>query len=258
MQYKTFPDGSREELPIRVIDTGIGQERVFWIMNGTPTSYVDTFGDTFQLVVKDMLGLAFNEGIWEKFSPFSCQLDIDESEDIEATWAKISEIIGLPVAEVKAQIEPVKDAIIILDHTRTVMMIIEDGSLPSNVGGGGNVRNILRRVLAILHKHDWWTKIGGVDGLIQIFESHKTELAKLYGPFKPYPSFRPIIEEEYKRWKTTDDAQVKQLQRKLKQTKGVLSLNDWIVAIQSWGMPADKIAQATGIPVPNNLYYTIA
>jgi len=32
-------------------------------------------------------------------------------------------------------------------------MIIEDGSLPSNVGGGANVRNILRRVFALLHKN---------------------------------------------------------------------------------------------------------
>ena len=56
----------------------------------------------------------------------------------------------MSITDVKAQIEPVKDAIIILDHTRTVMMIIEDGSLPSNVGGGSNVRNILRRVFAIL------------------------------------------------------------------------------------------------------------
>lgn len=72
MQYKTFPDGSLEELPVRVIDTGIGQERVGWILNGTSTSYVDTFGETFKLVVLDKLGLKFNEGIWEKFSPYSC------------------------------------------------------------------------------------------------------------------------------------------------------------------------------------------
>ena len=84
-------------------------------------------------------------------------------------------------------------------------MIIEDGSLPSNVGGGSNVRNILRRVFAILQKHSWWDKIGGLEGLIQIFNSHKKDLAKLYGDFKEYPSFRPIIEEEIKRWRTTDE-----------------------------------------------------
>lgn len=85
-----------------MIDTGIGQERVCWIMNGTPTSYVDTFGETFKLVVKEMLNLNFDEGIWEKFSPYSCQLDIDESEDIEKTWEKISEFIGMSITDVKA------------------------------------------------------------------------------------------------------------------------------------------------------------
>jgi alanyl-tRNA synthetase len=43
MQYKTFPDGSREELAIKIIDVGIGLERIPWLYNGTPTSYVDTF-----------------------------------------------------------------------------------------------------------------------------------------------------------------------------------------------------------------------
>lgn len=38
MQYKTFPDGSREELPVKVIDVGIGLERVPWLLNGSPTS----------------------------------------------------------------------------------------------------------------------------------------------------------------------------------------------------------------------------
>lgn len=43
MQYKTFHDGSREELAIKIIDVGIGLERVAWLYNGTPTSYYDTF-----------------------------------------------------------------------------------------------------------------------------------------------------------------------------------------------------------------------
>jgi alanyl-tRNA synthetase len=39
MQYKTFPDGSREELDIKVIDVGIGLERIVWLVNGSATSY---------------------------------------------------------------------------------------------------------------------------------------------------------------------------------------------------------------------------
>jgi len=60
------------------------------------------------------------------------------------------------VQVVKNAIQPIKELYIILDHTRTVMMTIIDGALPSNVGGGGNVRNILRRVFSIMKKNGWW------------------------------------------------------------------------------------------------------
>jgi alanyl-tRNA synthetase len=50
-------------------------------------------------------------------------------------------------------------------------MTIMDGSLPSNVGGGGNVRNILRRVFSILESNGWWQKLG-MSGFLEIFNFH--------------------------------------------------------------------------------------
>ena len=43
MQYKVFPNGDREELDIKIIDTGIGLERIPWLINGSSTSYDETF-----------------------------------------------------------------------------------------------------------------------------------------------------------------------------------------------------------------------
>ena len=98
-----------------------------------------------------------------------------------------------------------KDIYIILDHTRTVLITISDGSLPSNVGGGGNVRNILRRVFFVLKKNGWWEKIG-LNGLLEIFNDHKLDLEGIYDKFPEYKSFDEIIKVEYERWLTTDDA----------------------------------------------------
>jgi len=39
------------------------------------------------------------------------------------------------------------------------MFLIRDGSLPSNVGGGFNLRNILRRTFSIMDKNKWWDKM---------------------------------------------------------------------------------------------------
>jgi len=87
----------------------------------------------------------------------------------------------------------------VLDHTRTILFTISDGALPSNVGGGGNVRNILRRVFSIMKRNGWWDKLG-MDGFLEIFEQHKADLEGIYGKFPEYKSFREIMEVEYNRW----------------------------------------------------------
>lgn len=48
-------------------------------------------------------------------------------------------------------------------------MTVTDGALPSNVGGGGNVRNILRRVFILMKKNGWWDQLG-MEGFLEIFE----------------------------------------------------------------------------------------
>jgi len=181
MQYKTFHDGSREELDIKVIDTGIGLERVAWIANGSPTSYQDTFRIAFDYCI-DVLDMKVDDELWARFGPLSCTLDVDEVEDLDATWKEIAEKIGEPVEKVKAGIQPVKELYIILDHTRTILITVSDGALPSNVGGGGNVRNILRRCFAIMQKNGWWDKFG-MEGFLQIFEKHKLDLEGIFGKF---------------------------------------------------------------------------
>lgn len=103
-----------------------------------------------------MTGVEINQEIWQRFGPYSCTLNIDETDDIDKTWADLAARIDVPVEDLKNSIQIVKEMFIVLDHTRTVLITISDGSLPSNVGGGGNVRNILRRCFALLKQRGWW------------------------------------------------------------------------------------------------------
>lgn len=257
MQYKTFHDGSREELDVKVIDVGIGLERVAWLYNGSSTSYSDTFAHALsQLLPK--LKIEVDQKIWDKYGPYSCTLNIDEVDNIEDTWKELAAKIEEPVEQVKQSIQLMKEVYIVLDHTRTILITISDGSLPSNVGGGGNVRNILRRVFHTLKKNGWWDLIK-MEGLLEIFESHKVDLEGIYGKFPEYKSFEEIIRVEYERWLTTDDAQALNLDKLLKKKKdGKLSIDDWIMVIQSWGISADKVSEVSKQPIPGNLYYEIA
>jgi alanyl-tRNA synthetase len=85
MQYKTFHDGSREELDVKVIDVGIGLERIAWLVNGSYTSYTDTFAKALAYM-QPLVEVNIDKDIWNKFGPYSCTLNIDETDDIEKTW----------------------------------------------------------------------------------------------------------------------------------------------------------------------------
>ena len=189
MQYKTFHDGSREELDVKVIDVGIGLERIAWLNNGSATSYSDTFQNAMNFFM-ERTGVEMNMDVWNRYGPYSCTLNIDEVDDIDQAWQELADRIEVPVDQLKESIQTVKEMFIVLDHTRTVLITVSDGSLPSNVGGGGNVRNILRRSFAIMKQRGWWEAIGGMDGFIQIFEQHKQDLLGIYGEFPEYKSFR--------------------------------------------------------------------
>lgn len=62
---------------------------------------------------------------------------------------------------------------------------------------------------------------------------------------------------ELVRYENTDTSQKQKLDKLIKKNK-VLSIDDWILAITSYGIPADSISQITNQPVPGNLYYEIA
>ena len=254
-QFKTFHDGRLEQLSVRVIDTGIGLERIPWLINGSATSYMDTFKHSFEYITKK-LNVSLNEEVWQKFGPYSCLLNIDEVDNIEQTWKDISVKTGIEVQTVKDAISPIKDIYIIIDHIRTVFMIINDGSLPSNVGGGSNVRNILRRVFSILKKHKW-DKVIKVNEIIDIIDCHIKDMHGIYGNIDKNPNLAEILQIEYDRWLSTDADQKTKLDKLIKK-KGGMTIDDWIVAMQSYGIPADRISEVAKIPIPGNLYYEIS
>jgi len=255
MQFKTFHDGTREELPIKIIDVGIGLERIPWLINGTATSYMDVFRNAFEWLTKK-LDVKVDTTLWDKFGPLSCRLNVDEIDDPAKVWGEIAAEMGEEVEKVRQAVTEAKELYIILDHTRTLLMIIQDGSLPSNQGGGSNVRNILRRVFALLKKNGWWEKLG-LEGFIELCEMHKKDLEGIYGVFPEYKSFKNIIQIEYERWTNSDAQQRTKLETMIKKKKK-LDLADWKVAVTSLGIPIDVISQVSGQPAPDNLYYEIA
>ena len=113
MQYNRKADGSLEPLPMHVIDTGMGFERLVRMLQGKHSNY-DT--DIFQPIIKEIERLT---GLKYEYThgDSRTQTNIDVAMRVVA------------------------------DHLRAVAFSIADGQLPSNAKAGYVIRRILRRAV---------------------------------------------------------------------------------------------------------------
>jgi alanyl-tRNA synthetase len=151
--FEQTPSGNKE-LKLKVLDMGMGQERNPWFTQGTTTSYETTFPSVMEKLYK-ITGINVNKDLIKKFVPYSSFLNIDEAENIEKVWKDISKKIGYEEAEVKKHVLKLSALYSIAEHSRSLLFALNDGALPSNVGGGYNLRVILRRALGFVDKYKW-------------------------------------------------------------------------------------------------------
>ncbi len=172
MQYRQT-ENSSEELGIKVLDMGQGHERVPWFSTGKSNSYETTFPTVARYLYKQT-GLKVDEKFMQKFLPFSALLNVDETDDVEKVWLEISKKLGLGVQELKEKVLPLAALYSVGEHSRAGLVAMTDGALPSNVGGGYNLRVIMRRAFEFVEKFNW-----DID-FVKLAELHAKFLKPLY------------------------------------------------------------------------------
>ncbi|MEM2131507.1 MAG: alanine--tRNA ligase-related protein, partial [Candidatus Woesearchaeota archaeon] len=160
MLYEQTPSG-RRELPLKVLDMGMGHERNAWFTKGTSTSYETTF-PTVSKKLYELTGIKPEGKLLKKFLPYASYLNIDEVDDINKAWKNVAEKIDVDVNELKEKIVPLSALYSVAEHTRSALFAINDGALPNNVGGGYNLRVIIRRALDFLEKYEWNTELNDI------------------------------------------------------------------------------------------------
>ncbi|MDO8481436.1 MAG: alanine--tRNA ligase [Nanoarchaeota archaeon] len=144
----------RKELNLKVLDMGMGHERNAWFTQGTSTSYETTFPTVCKKLF-EKTGVKVNKSVIQKFLPYSSYLNVDEVESIDKTWQEVAKKIGMDTKELKEQILPLSAVFSVGEHLRSLLFALSDGALPSNVGGGYNLRVILRRALGFIDSYGW-------------------------------------------------------------------------------------------------------
>ncbi len=136
--------GHHTTLDQKIIDMGAGLERFAWITKGTPTAYDCCFGPITNHLFEKIGIDSDSEMLKKYFTAVAKNLEIhDDLIEVRKNAVKAT---GVTQDQINRIITPLEGMYLIADHLRTLIFAITDGALPSNVGGGYNLRMMLRRI----------------------------------------------------------------------------------------------------------------
>ncbi|MFL6480602.1 MAG: alanine--tRNA ligase [Nitrososphaera sp.] len=253
-------------MPNRIIDMGAGLERFSWITMGTPTSYDCCFGPVIGKLV-DMTGTDTDPEVLNKyFESVSLNLEdktgsssnsTNSGRNIQDLKLLIAKEMKIPREQLSAVVAPYEAIYTICDHIRTLVFAISDGALPSNVGGGYNLRVILRRALSILERLGWKNIISVQD----IAELHIDYLKQIYPELEEHRhDVMSILRLESSRYSSSRE-RMNSVAMSLKANKKgkELTVDDLIRLYESDGITADFLMEQGIIQnVPSTFYTRLA
>jgi alanyl-tRNA synthetase len=250
MMFQQTPEGP-VGLRLKVLDMGLGQERVAWFSQGTPNMYEAIF----PLVLKKLRNLTKIEldyELYNRFSQYSAFLNTDEVDDMDAAWGRVASNLNINLEELKSKIVPMTGIYSIAEHSRALLFAISDGKLPSNVGGGYNLRVIFRRAMGFIDQFGWNIDIGDVCSW------HAEELKEIFpevsGNLDEVRRILAVEKEKYYATKATAESIVKKMIKKEEITEDKL-----IELYDSNGISPEVIIDAASklgkkIKMPDNFY----
>jgi alanyl-tRNA synthetase len=262
MHYKVADDGRLIEMPNRIVDTGYGLERLLWFLKGTPTVYDAVFGSLVE-ELRARAGLApLEPRILEALARKSGKLDFKEPERAFAAFREIARSMGMKPEELWELVSPYHSLYALLDHARSIMWMLGDGVVPSNVGAGYLARLLIRRAL----RHLWRLGLG-----IPLAEVVAMQIRAWASDFPEYEELEDeildMVHYEESRYKETLDHGRKVVERVARELKakgvGAVPVDTLLTLYESHGLPPEFVAEEASkfhltVEVPPNFYSMLA
>ncbi|MFW9898539.1 MAG: alanine--tRNA ligase [Candidatus Thorarchaeota archaeon] len=243
--------GGPKELKLKVLDMGLGQERVAWFSQGTPNMYEAIFPYVLSKL-REITKIELDLDLYNKFSQYSAYLNIDEVDDMDAAWERVANELNIETNELKEKILPMTALYSIAEHSRSLLFAINDGKLPSNVGGGYNLRVIFRRAISFINQFNW-----NVD-MADVCVWHAEELKDIFPEVSEHlDEIREILDVEREKYHTTMKKAGKILEKIMK--RGKISTESLIELYDSNGISPDMVRDAAKkynvlIKIPDDFY----
>lgn len=250
MQYEIVEGGELRELNIKVLDMGQGLERIPWFTSGGVSIYDAVFPPVMDRL-RELSGLELDKAFMKRFTPLAPFLNVDEVDDMDAAWQHVADQLKLSVDDLKDRILPQAALYSVAEHSRALLFALNDGALPSNVGGMYNLRVILRRALGFIEHYGWDIDLGDVAAW------HADYLQPLFPELmENLDSVRDILRVERERYDSTRKKTASLIPRLLGRK---LSAEDFVELYDSQGISPEMIRDAAeklgkSVKVPDNFY----
>jgi alanyl-tRNA synthetase len=253
MMYKVV-DGRYEELPIRIVDTGYGIERIAWFLQKTPTAFHAVYGplvSEFHRII----------GVPEPRNEFLLtalqgmpKLKIGGRQEL---FKYVANTLGLRIGEVEEELSRIFDLYAILDHTKTVMLMLADGVVPSNSGEGYLARLVIRRTLRRLSRLSRDVK------LVELIAKQISFWSDMYpNAYKARDRILEMVELEEEKYRSTL-SRVSAIASRYSSTK-LPTVEDLVEIYDAHGIPPEILAEEiekrykVKIEIPENFYSVVA
>jgi len=255
MMYRV-ENGRYSEIPIKIVDTGYGIERIAWLTQKTPTAFHAVYGSLVTEFHKILNIPEPPEDILRNAVVLSAIVRPGEKGDIDDLFKLVASEFGIPFKEVKELIKPAIDVYALLDHTKTIALMLSDGIVPSNSGEGYLARLVIRRTLRRLHK------LASIDLLPELITKQISYWHDMYPQlYKAKERILDMIDVELEKYR---DVIRRVSTIAIKFSRKAPSLDDLVLLYDSQGIPPDLLKDelekryGMAINVPMNFYSIVA
>ncbi|HII08786.1 MAG TPA: alanine--tRNA ligase [Methanosphaera sp.] len=260
IQYATTKEGLKE-IPLRIVDTGYGLERIAWVSQGTPTAYDATFGPVIDKLT-DLSGVELNTEILSENAKIAGMMDLEDISDLKLLRKKVADKLSLDPEVLKKETAPMEAIYIVADHTRCLSFMLADGIIPSNVKEGYLARLVLRRTVKYMNE------LGLKESLSDIMKIQLDFLSQTYPEIKDNAAhilnITDLEEERYHTTLTKGKNLVKRSIDKLKKDNITSFPTDMLINFyDSNGIPPETVESICkdydfDANIPDNFYTQIA
>ena len=243
--------GNHTTLDQKIIDMGAGLERFAWITTGTPTAYDCCFGPITNHLMNKIGIDSDSEMLRNYFTTIAKNLEI--YDDLIKVRKQTIKTTGLTEDQISRIITPLEGIYLIADHLRTLIFAITDGALPSNVGGGYNLRMMLRRINGTVDRMNLKLDID------ELVDMHIDYLKDTYPELESKrQDVKTILKLESQRY-VESKSRMSKMASKLKEKGRAPSVDELITLYESDGITPEYLKETEVISeIPSSFYVKLS